>query len=604
MHYRIGVVFLLLAVLVLSWVLGGWVGYRQVEQESLEESFRYRQLVDNELNRYVPIPELMAEHPLLAEALASPGDPGILLRANEQMQRMATIVGSSDVYLMDTSATTVAASNYDQADSFVGRNFDFRPYFQDAVLTGDSAIYFALGTTSGIRGLYFSHPVRDDRGEILGVIAMKILVEELESQWQRPGARKDAEMVVLDDAGISFLASQPRWLYRDFSGSDEKPAAGRAPLRYPDRELEPVVFETLDPPWGVSDRAGLMRIHGEDRKGEYLKIQTPLPRMDWTLQVMVGTRSVLWTRLGFVAGGVAIFIGGLLAALYLRERYRREAELAHRGEQLERNVARRTADLERSNQQLLQEIRERERTQNELRETQQELIQAAKLAVLGQMSAGLNHEINQPLTAIQTYARNSRRFLEKGAEDMVDANLVEISALCDKMAELTRQFKVFARKSEGPPAVVDLRQPVDASLKIIAAQDNSSGINILWDRPDYPVMCHGDLIRIEQVMVNLLANAIQAVEGAGQPEIIIGIDEDGDKWRCTVRDNGSGLPGNSEQIFEPFFTTKSVKQGLGLGLSISRQIVDALGGSLTGRNRSDGPGAEFILTLKKRGATE
>lgn len=604
MHYRIGVVFLLLAVLVLSWILGGWVGYRQVEQESLEESFRYRQLVDNELNRYLPIPELMAEHPLLAEALASPGDPGTLLRANEQMQRMATIVGSSDVYLMDISATTVAASNYDQADSFVGRNFDFRPYFQDAVLTGDSAIYFALGTTSGVRGLYFSHPVRNDRGEILGVIAMKILVEELESQWKRPGARRDAEMVVLDDAGISFLASQSRWLYRDFSGSEGKAAAGRAPLRYPDRELEPVVFETLETPWGVSDQAGLMRIHGENRKGEYLKVLTPLPRMDWTLQVMVGTRSVLWTRLGFVAGGLAIFIGGLLAALYLRERYRREAELAHRGEQLERNVARRTADLERSNQQLLQEIRERERTQNELRETQQELIQAAKLAVLGQMSAGLNHEINQPLTAIQTYARNSRRFLEKGAEDMVDANLVEISALCDKMAELTRQFKVFARKSEGPPAVVDLRQSVDASLKIIGAQDNSSGINIRWDRPDYPVMCHGDLIRIEQVMVNLLANAIQAVEGAGQPEIVIGIDEDGDNWRCTVRDNGSGLPGNSEQIFEPFFTTKSVKQGLGLGLSISRQIVDALGGSLTGRNRSDGPGAEFVLTLKKRGTTE
>ncbi len=603
MHYRIGVAFLLLAVLVLSWVLGGWVGYRQVERESLEESFRYRQLVDNELNRYAPIPELMAEHPLLAEALAAPGDPGTLLRANEQMQRMATIVGSSDVYLMNIAGTTVAASNYAQSDSFVGRNFDFRPYFQNAVMTGDSAIYFALGTTSGIRGLYFSHPVRNDRGEILGVIAMKILVEELESQWQRPGARKDAEMVVLDDAGISFLASQSQWLYRDFSGGEEA-SADRAPLRYPDRELEPVVFETLESPWGVSDQAGLMRIHGENRKGEYLKVQTPLPRMDWTLQVMVGTRSVLWTRLGFVAGGVAIFIGGLLAALYLRERYRREAELAHRGEQLERNVARRTADLERSNRQLLQEIRERERTQNELRETQQELIQAAKLAVLGQMSAGLNHEINQPLTAIQTYARNSRRFLEKGAEDMVDANLVEISALCDKMAELTRQFKVFARKSEGPPAVVDLRQSVDASLKIIAAQDNSSGINIRWKRPDYPVMCHGDLIRIEQVMVNLLANAIQAVEGAGPPEIIIGIDEDGDNWRCTVRDNGSGLPGNSEQIFEPFFTTKSVKQGLGLGLSISRQIVDALGGSLTGRNRSDGPGAEFVLTLKKRGATE
>ena len=220
------------------------------------------------------------------------------------------------------------------------------------------------------------------------------------------------------------------------------------------------------------------------------------------------------------------------------------------------------------------------------------------------MSAGLNHEMNQPLTAIQTYARNSRRFLEKGAEDMVDANLSEIIALCDKMAELTRQFKVFARKSEGPPAVVDLRQSIDASLKIILAQKSSADIDIQWNRPDHPVMCHGDLIRIEQVMVNLMANAVHAVEESRHPQVRIDIEEAEDCWKCLVRDNGPGLKGNTEQIFEPFFTTKSVKQGLGLGLSISRQIVDALGGTLTGRNRMDGPGAEFVLTLRKREATE
>ena len=603
MPYRIGIILILLATLVLSWVLGGWVGYRQVEQESLEESFRYRQLVANELNRYLPFPELIAEHPLLAETLEAPEDEGLILRANRQMQRMATIVASSDVYLMDATGMTIAANNYLQANSFVGRNFDFRPYFQQAIETGKSAAYFALGTTSGIRGLYFSHPVRDNQGNILGVIAMKVQVEELESQWRRPGAPNDAEMVVLDEAGISFMASQPEWLYRDFSGNGQR-ASAVGSQRYPDHDLEPVAFETLEQHWSVSENTRLVRIHWEGAKREYLTVDTRLPRMNWTLQVMVGTRTVLWTRFGFVVGGVVIFIGDLLAALYLRERYRREAELALRGEQLERNVARRTADLERSNQQLLQEIRERERTQNELRETQQELIQAAKLAVLGQMSAGLNHEINQPLTAIQTYARNSRRFLEKGAVDMVDANLVEISSLCDKMAELTRQFKVFARKSEGPPAVVDLRQSVDASLKIIAAQDNSSGIDIRWNRPEHLVMCHGDLIRIEQVMVNLLANAVQAVDGAEQQKITIDIDGDNGNWRCIVRDNGSGLLANSEQIFEPFFTTKSVKQGLGLGLSISRQIVDALGGSLTGRNRTDGPGAEFVLTLKKREVTE
>lgn len=602
MPYRIVALIIFLVTLATSWLLGGWYGYREVERESLEEAFRYRQLIDNELNRYVPIPELMAEHPVFSEALASPKDPGALLRANDQMQKMATIVGSSDVYLMDASGTTIAANNYERKDSFVGQNFNFRPYFQDAMITGDSAIYFALGTTSGVRGLYFSHPVRGEGGEPLGVVAMKVQVHELESQWDRPTFSGKSEMVVLDEAGISFLASRPEWLYRDFTGDRRGGPPESSRQRYAGNELRPIVFDSLGKPWGLSREAGTMRIHEKGESKEYLKVQTPLPRLDWTLQVMGSTRAVLWTRLGFAAGGIAIFCGGLLTALYLRERYRREAELALRGEQLERSVAQRTADLERSNQKLLEEIRERERTRNELRETQHELIQAAKLAVLGQMSAGLNHEINQPLTAIQTYARNSRRFLEKGATETVDANLSEIIILCDKMAELTRQFKVFARKSEGPPSVVDLRQSIDGALKIMAAQANSSDIAVLWNRPEQPVQCHGDLIRIEQVMVNLVANATQAVTGRQRPEITIDVEEDDACWYCRVRDNGSGLPANTEQIFEPFFTTKSVKQGLGLGLSISRQIMVALGGSLTGRNRSGGPGAEFVLTLKKREA--
>lgn len=604
MPLRIGAVLLLLITLGLSWVLGGWAGYRQVEQESLEESFRYRQLVANELNRYLPIPELMAEHPLMARALQNPDDPRTILDANEEMQRMATIVGSSDVYLMDTSGLTIAANNYQQEDSFVGRRFDFRPYFSDAMASGDSAIYFALGLMSGVRGLYFSHPVRSDSGEIAGVIAVKVLVHELESQWHRPASLSEAEMVVLDQSGVSFLASRPAWLYRDFSGGSNGALPLETRQRYPERELNPMQIAELGRPWGLSEQSSKIRFRTPEGNQEYLSVRTPLPRLDWTLQVMVSTAPVLWTRLGFLVAGFAIYVGVLLAWLYLRERYRREAELALRGEQLERRVAERTRDLEHSNQQLLEEISERERTQSELRETQQELIQAAKLAVLGQMSAGLNHEMNQPLTAIQTYARNSRRFLDKGATEMVDANLSEIITLCDKMAELTRQFKVFARKSEGPPSVVDLRLSVDAALKIIKAQKNSAGIDIRWNRPEQPVMCHGDLIRIEQVMVNLLANAAQAVEERQAPVITIDVEADDGHWRCTVRDNGYGLPGNTEQIFEPFFTTKSVKQGLGLGLSISRQIVDALGGTLTGRNRPDGPGAEFVLTLQQRETTE
>ncbi|MCE0757719.1 ATP-binding protein [Marinobacter sp. G11] len=578
---RISITVVLIITLLLSWLLGGWSGYRQLEQDSLQEAFRYRQLVANELNRYLPVPALIAEHPLLADALKEPDNAVTLLRANEQMQRMATIVGGSDIYLMDLTGMTIAANNFGQPNTFVGNNYAFRPYFSEAVATGGSVAYFALGNISSERGLYFTNPVRDQRGNMLGVVAIKVLVHELESQWHRPESRQQAEMVVLDGDGISFLSSRTDWLYRDFRPTDNAEENARVRQRYPERELKPVDFVEQGKPWVLADESARIRLRESDKPGTYLTVETGLPRLDWSLLVLTDTRPILWTRIGFMAGGLALFLACFLTWLYLRERYRRERELALRGEQLERRVAQRTADL---------------------RETQQELIQAAKLAVLGQMSAGLNHEINQPLTAIQAYARNGRKFLERGATDMVDANLGEIVALCDKMAELIRQFKVFARKSEGPPSVVDLRLPVDAALKIIRAQNASEGINIRWQRPDNPVMCHGDLIRVEQVMVNLLANAVQAVEGCEQPQIDILVADEDDDWRCVVKDNGHGLPGNSEQVFEPFFTTRSVKQGLGLGLSISRQIVEALGGSLTGQNRVDGPGAEFVLTLKQRKA--
>ncbi|SDW98704.1 sensor histidine kinase [Marinobacter mobilis] len=605
MVYRFAIIGLYLLTAALCWLFGGWYGFHLLEQESQKESFRYQQLVGNELNRYRPIPELVAQHPVMRSVLQHPGDVSLVLQSNIQMARMASIVGASDVYLLDLSGLTIAHNNYNRDNSFIGRRFDYRPYFQRAIRNRGIAIYFALGITSGQRGLYFSHPVWSARGDMLGVLVVKMLVTELENQWQRPASFADAEMVVLDGDGISFLSSRPEWLYRSFRATGARePDPQRLVERYPGMELQPVPRINLGRPLGVSEHSELVRYPRDKGEQAYLVVATPLPQLDWSLRVIMGTQPVLLSRIQFLLVGSVLFFGGFLSWLYLRERYRREAELAQRGVQLEQRVAERTADLENSNHRLVEEVRQRERAQGELRETQQELIQAAKLAVLGQMSAGLNHEMNQPLTAIQSYARNSRRFLQRGELTAVDENLAEIDGLCRKMAELTRQFKVFARKSEGLPAVVDLRLPVDAALKIISAQEACARVTFDWRRPAEPVLCHGDLIRLEQVMVNLLANAVQAVDMAAEPRVEIAIEAGDGCWRCRVRDNGAGLAGNSEQMFEPFFTTKSLSQGLGLGLSISRQIVEALGGHLTGRNRDDGQGAEFIVELNQRETSE
>mgnify|MGYP002619655314 CR=1 FL=1 len=603
MNYRIWLPLSILLTSLLAWQLGGLFGYRQLERESREDAFRYGQLLGNEIKRYEPIVALAAQHPLLAETLRRPDDAPLILEANLIMQLMATIVASSDVYLLDPQGLVIAASNYQQQDSFIAQDLSYRPYFIDALAQHQGQFYFALGTTSAVRGLYFAYPILADQ-QAIGVIAMKVQVDELEAQWRRPSASPATEMLVLDNYGISFLASRPEWLYQAFEpltkAQRERLASER---RYADQPLPMLPLRRLGQPLGSTALSERLQIDENGSWREYLRVRHEVAEQGWSLNVLVETTPVRWVRLRFVLGALVLLTGLLSIGLYLRERYRREAELAERGVQLEQRVAERTADLKTSNQQLRAEIAERQRAEHELKATQQELIQAAKLAVLGQMSAGLNHELNQPLTALQGYASNSRRFLQRGDTAMVEANLGEILALCEKMAELIRQFKVFARKSEGLPSQVDLRLPIDAALKLLFSRNDGATPEIHWQRPEQPVMVHGDLIRIEQVMVNLLSNAVQAVDGSAQPRIDIDLHLYDDRVECRVRDNGPGLPANSEQVFEPFFTTKPLKQGLGLGLSISRQISEALGGSLVGQNRAEG-GAEFIMTLRRRQANE
>ena len=585
-----------------AWILGTWLGYRQLYNNGLEETYRYQQLIVNELDRFRPIPELMAEHPLMAEALLNADNEAVLLRANKEMKRMATIVNSSDVYLMDRTGLTIAANNYLLPTSFVGGNFGFRPYFYEPMQTGQSGMYFALGTTSFERGIYFSHPVNiDSEPEPIGVIVVKVLVGELEQQWQQSPSFYDSQMIVHDGDGVVFLSSHLPWLYHSFidlSVADR--ARIESSLRYAQQPIQQLPAQPLMLRVGLPAHVAKWQLTLAGESRPFLVINKPLPQLDWQLRVMMSTDAILsWQIVAMLLG--AVLSGGLLLiVLYWRERYRREAELAQRSEQLERSVRQRTAELEATNEQLLGVIAERERAQQELEAAQHELVQAAKLAVLGQMSAGLNHEMNQPLTAIQAYAKNSEQFLQRGELLAVADNLKEISTLCQRMSELTRQFKVFARKSEGAPTTVDLRQPIAGALKLISANPEHYGVVIQWQRPAIPVWVHGDHIRIEQVLINLLTNALQAVAEVADAEIRIDLQVEENHWLCRIIDNGPGLPAASEQLFEPFYTTKSLKQGLGLGLSISRQIVDALGGSLIGRNRTSGHGAEFLLRLVAR----
>lgn len=274
----------------------------------------------------------------------------------------------------------------------------------------------------------------------------------------------------------------------------------------------------------------------------------------------------------------------------ITERKENEEQLREARDQLEHRVSERTQDLTRANERLLQEVEEHKNTQNEL-------IQTAKLAVIGQMSAGINHELNQPLTAIRSYADNAFSFLELGKTEQVSSNLQEISGLTVRMAKIIAPLKEFSRKTSGQSTLVSLKAVRDGAMSIMYGRLDRANVKIEWPDKLDQVFVLGDMLRLEQVVVNLISNALQAMEGGTEKWIEISIERQQDRLSVCFRDHGPGIP-QSElgKVFEPFYTTKKAGQGLGLGLSISHRIIESMDGQLSVANHPLG-GAVFTINL-------
>jgi len=338
--------------------------------------------------------------------------------------------------------------------------------------------------------------------------------------------------------------------------------------------------------------------------GRFLAQTQPLPGTPWTITVFSHEQQVRQTAFDRAAltGLVTAFV--CILALMLNERRRhlkdrlaaREAlQRAH--DELELKVAERTADLSTANARLQAEVAERIRAERTLRAAQDELVQAGKLAVIGQLSTGIAHELNQPLAALRTLSGNARKFLARGDQPMVDNNLERIAALVDRMGGLTGQLKSFARKSSGLPQAVVLRRVVDNALFLHEPRIRRAGVTTRIELVPQELQAWCDANRLEQVLVNLAGNALDAMEGRPDPALLISASRVGERILIQVRDNGPGLDeGAQSHLFEPFFTTKDDGRGLGLGLAISAGIVADFGGSLSGDNQPQG-GAVFTLDL-------
>lgn len=470
-------------------------------------------------------------------------DPASTDAVSIKLNRLRDETQSAVIYLLDRTGLAIAASNWDAPDSFVGVSYAFRDYFTKA-LTDVTALQFALGSVSHRAGLYLSHDVRDNSG-LIGVIVVKVEFDALEAVW----ARSPSPTWVTGPGDMVYLSGEP--------------SARFAPLP----EL----------PRGM------------------MAITAPVPGASWQLVLGVPTGSANWAGL-FAAGVVALILGAAATGFGWVQRARTKAMLRaalehRRRAELEQAVTERTRELR-------DEMQERQHAEQRLARLQSDLVQANKLATLGQITAGLAHEINTPLATIRLLAENGRALLPKRAPADLVGNLDSIVRMSERIARITTELRGFSRKATGQTAPVTLTEVFEASLLLINSRRRAEPARILLPRFDPRLTVLVEAVRLEQVLVNLIQNAHEALSGHAEPEIRIGVEAEAARVVLTVSDNGPGIaPQIAAQLFTPFATSKH--DGVGLGLVIAQGIVRDFGGELVADPPAPGQGATFRLDLPR-----
>lgn len=554
--------------------------------------------LEGSLNRFRPLPALIAKRPELRFLLSNKGNELLTGRVSEQLRQTAFEIGASDIYLMDISGLTLAASNYRKERSFIGRSFEYRPYFTQA-LEGGTGRYFALGTTSGERGYFYAAPVEEGT-RIVGVLALKFTVDAFERAW----AEGASDILVSDLGGIIFMASRPDWHFKSLRPlTPEDHTSIKAARQYPPEQVALLPNRSR----ALADDITLMTFEGKEGSEQFVTSSTLITDAGWWVTILTPIESATQSALTVLAIALMlVLLSGLISAIYLQRRNQlRERLEAQRATQswLEQRVSARTADLNAANARLQDEVEERRATEDRLRKTQTELIQAGKLAALGQMSAALSHEFNQPLAAVKAYAENAKTFLERDRSNDAQENITRISAMADRMATISKHLRNFARRPQEEVRPVPLLPILDEALALMEMRLRASRVDLRFDRPDQSPWVIGGAVRLQQVIMNLISNALDAMESTAHPRLDLHLSHGDDQVSLTVRDHGPGFDGSLSdeaiaQVFDPFFTTKDPGKGLGLGLSISYNIIRDFGGRLEAKRHAEG-GALFTLTLQR-----
>jgi two-component system C4-dicarboxylate transport sensor histidine kinase DctB len=561
--------------------------YRQLTIKAEHQSDNLAAFIRYEIGRYADLPQQIAESAFLVSLLQElPRSTDPLNQYLLQLQQSADV---ADLYLVNPAGIVIASSNADQKINYLGKDFGFRPYIQNA-LTGQSAQYYALGHTSERRGFYYSVPVLV-QNQIVAVMVAKVDLEPIEQHQQQIAGLADSHFMVTGQSDEVFLSDIQQWRLTSLTGKALSPSEQQ---RYITQDIEPMDYSVRSAV--LASAYSLWQLKIDNKTSSFLAYQRPLPEFGWTLTVLASPaphQSSLWWAFLLIS----LFYSSALLALWVRrERQKRHLQLVQHNQQLEQRVIARTKDLAETNRQLIRQIERREQTETELAQTEQQLVQTAKLATIGALSASLNHELNQPLTALQSYAQTTEKLIDKGY--LVDAktNIQAMRQLMQRLSVIVAQFKDFSRKSSGKNQLVQVNKLILDALGIVKHQCQQQGVKIRLQLPDNSPMVLADPIQLEQVLVNILTNGVQAMKAVADASFHIAVKTQQQQVSIHIRDQGPGIePHHLERIFEAFFTTKQ-RDGLGLGLSISQRIVQSFGGQLEVRN-APASGAEFIISL-------
>ncbi|MHA6491825.1 sensor histidine kinase [Pseudomonas borbori] len=572
-RYRVVLIVLpiLLGLLASIWLAGRYAERRAWEERSGEARGQlqlYAQSIHTLVERFRSVPEVLALDSDIKALLRAPADRLLREKLNHRLEQLNAAAGSTVLYLLDDQGDTLVASNWRDWSSFVGNNYAFRPYFQDAVRQS-SGRYFAVGVTTGIPGYFLSHAVRDEEGRVLGVLVVKLELEELQREW----TDQAGVLLVADSYSVVILSNRPAWRFRALDDLDEQARSELVEVRkYAEQALQPLPSTLLRQ---IDERTQWRRVDGPDGSRDYLWQRLALGNEGWTLHLLLEPKTLVNSVRSYRLAAAGVWMTLAFLLLFLAQRRKTQRLQAGIRERLEREVALRTA---------------------ELREAQEGLVHAAKMAALGQMSAAMAHEINQPLTAMQMQLGSLRLLLDSGRQEDVREGLQRIDGLLQRMAGLTGHLKTFARKSPaGLSERLRLSDVLEQALQLLGPRIRSEEVE-LRRQIDADAMVLGDAIRLEQVLLNLLHNALDAMADAPPRRLQIRILSENGQCMLSVADSGGGIAESDlGHVFEPFFTTKPVGAGLGLGLAVSYGIVRELGGTLEAANGEQG--AVFTLRL-------